>query len=76
MAYTNDMRHAVRAIKNPTPLHIDVSIKDDQIFLLVSQGGIQQLSKKQQKDFNAYLREVKGIIKLGGGGTPQVVLTQ
>lgn len=74
MAYTNEMRRALRAVKNPTPLPVDISVKDDQIFLLVNGRGIEKLEKKQQQDLNAYLREVKGIIRLGGGGDAQVVV--
>lgn len=72
MAYTNEMRHAVRAINNPVPVNVNVSQKDGQIFLLLNKVELAPLTDKQHKDLQAYLREVKGIIKLGGGGDAKV----
>lgn len=74
MAYTNEMANAIRGIKNPTPLPVDVSVKGEMIYLLINRQGYERLEKNQQADFNAYLRDVKGVIRLGGGGDAQVVV--
>lgn len=73
MTYTNDMRHAVRAIKNPTPLPIDVAQQGDKIRLLVSRSGFAQLNPKQQSDFRAYTKQVVSVLELGGTGRVEVL---
>lgn len=73
MAYTNEMRHAVRALKNPTPLHVDVAEKDGNLKLLIDQPMYNKLSKGQKADFNAYLKQMIAVIELGGGGRVDVL---
>lgn len=73
MTYTNDMRYAVRALDNPTPLHIDVAEKDGQIRLLVDREGFQRLGKRQQSDYKDYVNKVARIIEQGGGGRVEVI---
>lgn len=73
MSYTNDMRYAVRALKNPTPLHFYVAENGEQINLLVPQAGYARLSKRQQKDFDAYVKQAIAVIELGGGGRVNVI---
>jgi hypothetical protein len=72
MTYTNDMRYAVRAMKNPTPLPIDVGVHNDQITLIISKQGFQRLTPPQQRDFMAYAKQVIRIIELGGGGRVRI----
>jgi len=70
--YTNEMRAAVRALKNPTSLHVDVAQAGDQLFLLVDNAAYQRLGPKEQADFKAYTRYIASIIELGGGGKPEI----
>jgi hypothetical protein len=62
------MRYAVRALKNPTPLAFNVAQKGEELVLRVDRQAFERLSKPQQADFLAYLRDVVQIIELGGGG--------
>lgn len=64
--YTNEMRHAIRAIKNPAPIYFDVAQKDGMLFILVKKELFQGLTDKQKRDFRAYIRQVKSILELGG----------
>ncbi|MCA1799716.1 MAG: hypothetical protein LC650_00170 [Actinobacteria bacterium] len=68
MKYTNEMRAAVHAVKNPTSIPIDVAQKGDQLFLLFDSNLYERLDKPKRKDFVAYLRYISSIIELGGGG--------
>lgn len=72
MKYTNEMRAAIRGLKNPTPLHFDVAQKGDQLILLVDNKLYQKLDQRQRRDFGAYLKDVIAIIELGGGGPVMV----
>lgn len=64
--YSNEMRHAVRAVKNPTSLHFDVAQKDNRLFLLVDKNLFARLEAKDKRDFLAYIKDILGIIRLGG----------
>lgn len=70
--YTNDMRYAIRALKNPTQVPIAISDKEGQLLIVVEKSIFDRLSEKGRNDFKAYVKQVKSIISLGGGGEVEV----
>lgn len=74
LIYTNEMRAAIRGIKNPTPLAYDVAQKNDQLFLLVDKNEFKRLTKNQKADFRAYIKQVVSVIEFGGAKVSVSVL--
>lgn len=74
MSYTNDIRQAVQSIDNPTTVGVDISVKDEQIFLIMNREELLQLNQRQFANLRAYLKDIKDVIRTGGGGEPQLVV--
>jgi hypothetical protein len=74
VTYTNEMRFALRGLKNPAPIGFDVSHKDGQIYFIINKEELAKLSKNQLADFRAYIRQAKSVVYLGGGGDVEVVV--
>jgi hypothetical protein len=64
--YTNHMRMAIRTLKNPTPLAVDIVKQQEFIELRVDAGKFQKLNMKSKMSFLSYLNAIVNIIESGG----------
>ncbi len=66
--YTNKMRYAVRTLKNPTAIPVDVVQHTDAIELRVaSSDAFSRLSIKDKMNFISYLHTMADYISSEGG---------
>jgi len=64
--YTNRMRLALRTLKNPTPIPVDIAQHDDRIELQVDPELVERLPMKKRLDFFAYLNSMRDIVESEG----------
>jgi len=64
--YTNKMRTAVRTIKNPTSVPVDIALLDTHIELRVDSNKFNKLGMYRKLSFMAYLNDLCDIIKSEG----------
>jgi hypothetical protein len=65
--YTNRMRGAMRTLRNPTPIPVDIVQQKDHIELRVdSKGAFDRLPLASRMNFIAYLNALADIIQSEG----------
>lgn len=65
--YDNAIRHALRTLKNPTAIPVDVSqMPSGEIRLLVDRNSFLRLPKMRALAFESYLQDLCNIIEYHG----------
>lgn len=67
MSYDNGLRFALRTVKNPTAIPVDVAeLPGGDIQLRVNHSSVKQLPKLERAMFAGYLRDLVNIIQTHG----------
>jgi len=67
MSYDNAIRYAVRTLKNPTAIPVDVAeLPNGEVLLHVDHAAAKRLPKLQRASFAAYLNDLVNIIEEHG----------
>jgi hypothetical protein len=66
VSYDNAVRYAVRTVKNPTGIGVDVVQYKDHVALRVKDTDMAKLSSVQKVRFLSYVAELSSIIETHG----------